>query len=80
MSDSIEDIKFPSNFLAAIDSIHAEATDHFNDIGREARALVKERSSKSEKEAKDVASTSIGSNGNNGSNNSKGSSRSTPKM
>lgn len=49
MSNSIEDIKFPSDFLAAIDKVHAEASELFEGISDEAKALAKKRSKESTK-------------------------------
>lgn len=55
MSNSIEDIKFPSDFLAAIDKTHAEATGYYNDIGSDAKALVTGRSESNQKTGPSVA-------------------------
>lgn len=49
MSNSIEDIKFPSDFLAAIDKVHAEASELFDGISNDAKALAKKRSKESTK-------------------------------
>lgn len=76
MSDSIEDIKFPSDFLAAIDETHAKATEFYKGISSDAKALTKGRSSQNQNTAPSLDAANLSKGNSLGS----GSKSSGPKM